>query len=373
MRSAPVFVLALIAGSALGPGCRRRPVSDEHTIREEPVRVIEVAPRDRSVRAEVYEARLEDPATPLIVGRFMRAEAELDVIAAPAVEPEWLAVLIRSPRQPLRRCAELRAEFPEGYVTTPLEAFDRRGFQVRYELPLAGLLRMAIAPSVVIHACDRQWSLGSTGLAELRRLALLTLFRRAQVMHEAPIPSVLDDAGGRPSWRRGATDSERGPVVQGTLPLLSGDELTLTYAPQTEDALVMHFASARSDLSRCEVAIEVGPALVTPRRGPEESGQWRIHDMPEYFMLGVVDHARLVYCDRAVNLDRFLGGIRRHVLLSLLARAEQRSQVTPSIDLPPAPRGSSPPPALPRARRDDPGGDVVAPEDAPSLPPDRPL
>lgn len=334
--------------------------------------MVEAARSGEAVRAEIYEARLEDPETPLVIGRFVRGEDELSVIAAPAISPEWLAVLIRSPRQPLRRCADLRAEFPAGYVTTPLEAFDRRGFQVRYELPISGLLRIAIAPSVVIQACDREWALGSSQLSELRRLALLTLFRRAQVLHDAPIPSVLDDAGGRPAWQRGAADSEQGPIVQGTLPLLAGDRLTLTYAPQVEDALVMELVAPRDDLAQCDIALEVGPALVTPRRAPGEPDQWRIYDLPEYFMLGVVDHVELRYCDHGVRLDRFLGGIRRHVLLSLLARAEQRSQVTPSIDLPPAPAESSPPAALPRARREA-AGDVVSPDDGPSLAPDRPL
>ncbi len=312
---------------------------------------------------------LRDPRTPVVALRLSQSDTHVDFIAAPGLAPDWVAVVIRKRGAPLRSCAALAAEVENGSVTTPLEAFDRAGYEVRYELPLSGLLRVAVAERLVLNACETRWPVGGVQLSELRRFALLTLFRRAQVDETLPIPPVLDEAQGRPAWLSGATETTSGRVIQARLPLIGGDQLTLTYAPESADAMVLSFSLPRGnrDPAECDVALEVGPALVGARMhsaaDDRTAMEWRVHDMSGYLALGVVDRASLRYCGRDFGLQTFLGGIRRHVLLTLLARAEHRGRTTPRIDLPAAPPSTEQPPALPRARPPGSPGDVFAPDD----------
>ena len=310
---------------------------------------------------------LSDPRTPVVAAQFTHGDLVLDLVAAPGLDADHLALAFHR-GSALRRCAEFVATFPGGSVSIPLHSFDRSGMSVRYDLPLTDLLTLAAAARLQIEVCDERWTLEPVHRSELRRLALLSLFRREQEQPGVGVPSVLSEqAAGDDgtAWWNGPTSEEAdAPMVSASIAIGPGERLQVRYAPQQIDAIIfaVDAPEGRYDLANCDASLEVGPALVRLSRHPSQELIWQLPDLSAYFNLGVVDHASISFCTRQVRLDNHLGGLRRHVLLSLLLRAElSADRTTPTIELAPAPPAPRAPPVLPDRIEARPSGEVMEP------------
>lgn len=211
-----------------------------------------------------------------------------------------------------------------------------------------GISRLRVA------ACDVEWELDARSLGELRRHVLFTLLRRAQLAPHTGTPDVFDaPAGDRPPWR-GAREGEL-LQIRGGLRVSPSETLVLGYDPSAPDHVTFELTAARRNpgYSDCEVALEVGPAMLEARRtavAPDlQSVTHELHRVDDFLFLGLVDNAWIQVCGRRVDVGEYLAGLRRFVLLTLLARAET-SQHGFAVDLPPAPERERGPGALPSER-----------------------
>lgn len=361
--------VAMIFGLILGVGCRPRTASSmpsESAGSSGGAGTSRRAPARSRATAQVADVRLGDSDAPVVVAQMRWGLTELTLVSAPSVSTDYVSTLLTR-RTGLRGCAEMQLRFGSSYASAELESFDRQGLQVRYELPFSGVVRAAAASSATFQACGQELELDVHQMAELRRMALLAIYRRAQAAPAMALPTLATGPIAEPP-------SEEEAHVSGSLQLDPFVSLTLEYDGERQNQVRMaietrHRAGFPED---CEVSLEAGPAAISATlRDVSESRQrmaWSIDDIRGFFALGVTDHAQLNYCSFRFDLSRVASGLRRFVLVTLLRRAELLG-AAPDLDLPPGERREDSGLALPR-RRESGSGDVVAPSDAPVTPPE---
>jgi hypothetical protein len=118
-----IATLVCCAGAPWASGCASGLTNKDAKEAEE--RQVAAGRQTSRTDAELRDLHLREPDTPVVALRVTRDDAEMDFIAAPGLAPDWVAVSLRQRRTPLRRCAALSANLNNGFVTTPIEAFDR--------------------------------------------------------------------------------------------------------------------------------------------------------------------------------------------------------------------------------------------------------
>jgi hypothetical protein len=365
MRSKSIAA-ALLFVLVCGCGSTRGPVTS--TIADEDSVGTANAARAPVGRAEVHDLRLRESGVVIVWGHFTRGTTDLDIIAAPGRAPDWVSMLLRGRGAPLVRCDQLRLAEGTWSVAAPVVEFDRSGREVRFEVPVSAIVRAALATDLTLEACNVRWTFEPGQLAELRRLALYTLLRRAQAAPgAAPVVVYPPGSGEHAPWRTAAGEIQ---PIRGSVVLSPIERAVFGYDAREPNRVTLELNSTRPNARypECEVSVEVGPVALNARRLSVNENllgaMHEIHRVDDFITLGLVDQGWIRYCGRRANISTMLGGLRRLILATALARADTQGSL--DIELPAPQDTERTPAALPSDR-------TGAPEPASSSPPLHPL